>query len=160
MQSARELIKMSSLEQQQQQQQHLIRQRCENNEKKASSNVINCAVVDVAKKLTSSNNNNNNNNVTTIGTLTTNNNSINNVNNYNQNRDIVVECRVPKINNNIKRDRDQLINDNVDNDKSFQACMVADKYLLLDQVEGSLLYRCVDVNTQEELVCKVSIFFC
>lgn len=36
-----------------------------------------------------------------------------------------------------------------------QPTIVADKYLLLDQVEGSSLVRCVDVNTQEELVCKV-----
>lgn len=41
-------------------------------------------------------------------------------------------------------------------DKHFQTSVVADKYLLLDQAEGSSLYRCVDVNTQEELVCKVS----
>ncbi|CAG9813924.1 unnamed protein product [Phaedon cochleariae] len=33
---------------------------------------------------------------------------------------------------------------------------VADKYELLEQVEGSSLYRCVDVNTKEELVCKIA----
>lgn len=59
------------------------------------------------------------------------------------------ECRVPRI------ARDQILIPN-QNEKSFQASVVADKYLLLDQVEGSSLYRCMDVNTQEELVCKVS----
>ncbi|KAI5639644.1 protein kinase domain-containing protein [Phthorimaea operculella] len=37
----------------------------------------------------------------------------------------------------------------------FQAALVAEKYLLLEQVEGSSLCRCVDVRTQEEYVCKV-----
>lgn len=40
----------------------------------------------------------------------------------------------------------------------FHAALVADKYLLLDQVEGSSLYRCLNVHTQQELVCKVRIF--
>lgn len=64
------------------------------------------------------------------------------------------ECRVPRVT------RDQAIIPN-QSEKQFQATIVADKYLLLDQVEGSSLYRCMDVNTQEELVCKVSceIFF-
>lgn len=109
------------------------RRQCD--EKKASS--ITCAaVVDVAKKL---------NVVTTSSSTAT---FLNNT----KTRDI--ECRVPKV-------RDQTINNNsnsLENDnKTFQACMVADKYLLLDQAEGSL-YRCVDVNTQEELVCKVNFF--
>lgn len=39
----------------------------------------------------------------------------------------------------------------------FQAALVAEKYLLLEQVEGSSLCRCVDVRTQEEYVCKVSL---
>lgn len=41
----------------------------------------------------------------------------------------------------------------------FHAALVAEKYLLLDQVEGSSLYRCLNVHTQQELVCKVRIFF-
>lgn len=36
-----------------------------------------------------------------------------------------------------------------------QATIVGDKYLLLEQVEGSSLCRCVDVRTQNEYVCKV-----
>lgn len=63
------------------------------------------------------------------------------------------ECRRPKL----TTDRDQTspLSPN-QTDKHFQTSVVADKYLLLEQAEGSSLYRCVDVNTQEELVCKVS----
>lgn len=60
------------------------------------------------------------------------------------------ECsRMPRVTSS----RDQLSSNQ--GEKHFQATIVADKYLLLDQVEGSSLYRCMDVNTQEELVCKV-----
>lgn len=37
----------------------------------------------------------------------------------------------------------------------FHASLVGDKYLLLDQVDSSSLYRCVNVQTQQKLVCKV-----
>lgn len=33
--------------------------------------------------------------------------------------------------------------------------LIAEKYLLLDQMEGSTLHRCVDVRTEEDFVCKV-----
>lgn len=39
------------------------------------------------------------------------------------------------------------------------ASLVADKYLILDQLDCSSLYSCVNVHTQEELVCKVSTHF-
>lgn len=35
------------------------------------------------------------------------------------------------------------------------ASLIANKYLILDQLEGSALYTCINVHTQEELVCKV-----
>lgn len=35
------------------------------------------------------------------------------------------------------------------------ASLLADKYLILEQIEGSSLYSCVDVRTQEDLVVKV-----
>lgn len=38
----------------------------------------------------------------------------------------------------------------------LNAAVLAERYLLLDSVEGSSLYRCIDIKTQEELVCKVS----
>lgn len=63
------------------------------------------------------------------------------------------ECsRMPRVTSS----RDQMTLCSNQSEKHFQATIVADKYLLLDQVEGSSLYRCMDVNTQEELVCKVS----
>lgn len=62
------------------------------------------------------------------------------------------ECRVPRV----ASTRDQQHPPSSPHaDRNFQASVVADKYLLLDQPEGSSLYRCVDVKTQEELVCKV-----
>lgn len=41
------------------------------------------------------------------------------------------------------------------------AALLADRYLLLDLVDGSSLYRCIDVRSHDELVCKVNILlFC
>ncbi|XP_017769993.1 PREDICTED: tribbles homolog 2 [Nicrophorus vespilloides] len=62
-----------------------------------------------------------------------------------------MECRVPRVPSDNKEQNQFSHNQN----DSFQASIVADKYLLLEQVEGSSLFRCIDVNTQEELVCKV-----
>jgi tribbles homolog 1/2 len=36
------------------------------------------------------------------------------------------------------------------------AALLADRYLLLDLVDGSSLYRCIDRTSREELVCKVA----
>ncbi|XP_055541867.1 tribbles homolog 2-like [Wyeomyia smithii] len=38
----------------------------------------------------------------------------------------------------------------------LNAAVLAERYLLLDVVEGSSLYRCVDIKTKEELVCKIA----
>jgi len=35
------------------------------------------------------------------------------------------------------------------------ASLLGGKYVLLDELEGSSLHRCLDINSQEELVCKV-----
>lgn len=40
--------------------------------------------------------------------------------------------------------------------QQMNAALLAERYLLLDLVEGSTLYKCIDVKTHEELVCKVS----
>ena len=37
------------------------------------------------------------------------------------------------------------------------ASLLGSKYILLDELEGSTLHRCLDINSQEELVCKVSV---
>lgn len=62
------------------------------------------------------------------------------------------ECRVPRVTNN-SRDQTAPLGSNHE-DAHFQA-IISDKYLLLDQVEGSSLYRCVNIATKEELVCKI-----
>ena len=35
------------------------------------------------------------------------------------------------------------------------ASLLGGKYILLDELEGSTLHRCLDINSHEELVCKV-----
>ncbi|XP_031623529.1 tribbles homolog 2-like [Contarinia nasturtii] len=40
--------------------------------------------------------------------------------------------------------------------QQMNAALLAERYLLLDLVEGSTLYKCIDVKTHEELVCKVA----
>lgn len=44
--------------------------------------------------------------------------------------------------------------------QQLNAALLAERYLLMDLVEGSTLYKCIDVKTHEELVCKVKITFC
>jgi len=34
-------------------------------------------------------------------------------------------------------------------------CFVGNKYILLDKVDGNSLFMCVDMQTRQELVCKV-----
>lgn len=41
-------------------------------------------------------------------------------------------------------------------ERKCTASLVGDKYLILDIPEGSTLNRCINVQTQEELICKVS----
>ncbi|XP_023022995.1 tribbles [Leptinotarsa decemlineata] len=63
-----------------------------------------------------------------------------------------VECRVSRVTS----DADTSPLSPNQTDKHLGSTVViADKYELLEQVEGSSLYRCVDINTREELVCKV-----
>lgn len=39
----------------------------------------------------------------------------------------------------------------------LNAALLHERYLLLDLVEGSSFYRCIDIQTQQKLVCKVSL---
>lgn len=41
----------------------------------------------------------------------------------------------------------------------LSAALLAERYLLMDLVDGSTLYKCIDVKTHEELVCKVRNIF-
>lgn len=43
--------------------------------------------------------------------------------------------------------------------QQLNAALLAERYLLMDLVEGSTLYKCIDVKTHEELVCKVNFIF-
>ena len=74
-----------------------------------------------------------------------------------QRRD-VQECPMPKV---VSSDKDQHVpfsSNHVEGD--VRAChVIANKYVLLDNVEGSSLCRCLDIKTQEELVCKVRMDF-
>lgn len=69
-----------------------------------------------------------------------------------------IECRVSRVSSD--RDRTLTSNRAYHCDKELKISIIADKYQLFEQVEGSSLYRCVDVSTKEELVCKVSVFLC
>lgn len=65
-----------------------------------------------------------------------------------------IECAIPRV----VSDRDQHVplSPNQATEGNVRTChIIADKYVLLDNVEGSSLCRCLDVKTQEELVCKV-----
>lgn len=44
------------------------------------------------------------------------------------------------------------------NNKEPTATKVADKYLLLNRLEGSTLRHCIHIQSQKEFVCKVIIF--
>lgn len=41
----------------------------------------------------------------------------------------------------------------------LNAALLQDRYLLLDLVDGSSFYKCIDIQTQKMLVCKVSYHF-
>ena len=41
-------------------------------------------------------------------------------------------------------------------ERKCTASLVGDKYLILDIPEGSTLNKCINVQTQEELICKVT----
>lgn len=43
--------------------------------------------------------------------------------------------------------------------QQMNAALLAERYLLLDSDEGSTLYKCIDVKTHEELVCKVRDYY-
>lgn len=39
------------------------------------------------------------------------------------------------------------------------AALLADRYLLMEPLKGSSLYKCIDVRTHQDLVCKVSVVY-
>ncbi|XP_056644216.1 tribbles homolog 2 [Diorhabda sublineata] len=61
------------------------------------------------------------------------------------------QCRVPRVTS----DRRNVLLGPTNGERLLQNSIIEDKYQLFEQVEGSSLYRCVDINTKEELVCKI-----
>lgn len=43
--------------------------------------------------------------------------------------------------------------------QQVNGALIAERYLLLDLVDGNSMYKCYDVKAMEELVCKVRILF-
>lgn len=43
--------------------------------------------------------------------------------------------------------------------QQVNGALIAERYLLLDLVDGNSMYKCYDVKAMEELVCKVRRFF-
>ena len=40
------------------------------------------------------------------------------------------------------------------------ASLLGGKYLLLEEMEGASLHRCIHIHTNQQFVCKVSSFYC
>lgn len=77
--------------------------------------------------------------------------------NNSQRRD-VQECPMLRVLSSVKDQHVPFSSSHVGGDE--RAChVIANKYVLLDNVEGSSLCRCLDIKTQEELVCKVRMCF-
>lgn len=93
---------------------------------------------------TNQNNNNNNNNNSNSGSSGSNSSNSSNSSNVNT--------------NNLHHNNISIIPNQNGLVQQMNAALLAERYLLLDLVDGSTLYKCVDVKTREELVCKVSIF--
>lgn len=60
----------------------------------------------------------------------------------------------PAVNRNSTQANRDAISSNVQ--PTFNAALLQDRYLLLDMVDGSSFYKCIDIQTQKILVCKVS----
>ncbi|KAH1014194.1 hypothetical protein HUJ04_003074 [Dendroctonus ponderosae] len=68
------------------------------------------------------------------------------------------DMRPPKVNGDTAGKPTQhgtVINGPSCDNENMESALIADKYQLFEQVIGSSLYRCVDVNSKQELVCKI-----
>lgn len=61
------------------------------------------------------------------------------------------ECRVPRVMNSRDAGSALLSGD------SHSPLVIGDKYRLMDLVDGSSFYKCVNIATEEEYACKVSV---
>jgi hypothetical protein len=78
--------------------------------------------------------------------------SVSNISNSNCNNSNTVANR-----NSTQANRDA-ISSNVQ--LQYNAALLQDRYLLLDMVDGSSFYKCIDIQTQKLLVCKVRVCIC
>lgn len=113
---------------------HLVQQQPQQLHHQSISNNVNSNIQSNGQILIGSNTN------TTSSGYTNNNNNNNNSNNS-----------VAGINNNT-----QVIHNQNGLVQPVNAALLAERYLLMDLVEGSTLYKCIDIKTREELVSKVS----
>lgn len=60
----------------------------------------------------------------------------------------------PAVNRNSTQANRDAISSNVQ-PPQFNAALLQDRYLLLDMVDGSSFYKCIDIQTQKVLACKV-----
>lgn len=62
----------------------------------------------------------------------------------------------PAVNRNSTQANRDAISTNIQ--PQLNAALLQDRYLLLDMVDGSSFYKCIDIQTQKLLVCKVFIY--
>lgn len=71
------------------------------------------------------------------------------------NQQVRISNQIPAVNRNSAQANRDAISSNVQ--PTLNAALLQDRYLLLDMVDGSSFYKCIDIQTQKILVCKVSI---
>lgn len=64
-----------------------------------------------------------------------------------------INNQIPAVNRNSAQANRDAISSNVQ--PTLNAALLQDRYLLLDMVDGSSFYKCIDIQTQKILVCKV-----
>lgn len=64
-----------------------------------------------------------------------------------------ISNQIPAVNRNSTQANRDAISSNVQ--PQFNAALLQDRYLLLDMVDGSSFYKCIDIQTQKVLACKV-----
>jgi hypothetical protein len=71
------------------------------------------------------------------------------------NQQVRISNQIPAVNRNSAQANRDAISSNVQ--PTLNAALLQDRYLLLDMVDGSSFYKCIDIQTQKILVCKVRL---
>lgn len=74
-----------------------------------------------------------------------------------QPQQVRISNQIPAVNRNTTQANRDAISSNVQ--PQFNAALLQDRYLLLDMVDGSSFYKCIDIQTQKVLACKVCTAF-